>query len=190
MTTKWLRMLVVLTWCGIADSAQAAPILEPDFKKVNPNPDGDLKLDGLKQGGLKQGDVINFKVTDPSEFSNVLNDTGFTIFDLHLKIVSSQPAGATWGDVDGDGKIGTPATGIFTTSTLSPDGTNLALFGGGTIPPGGSFSPLFKIKDLGEDGFVSIDGFYTTPEPATLLLLGTTMAGLGLGARWRQRRRK
>lgn len=28
------------------------------------------------------------------------------------------------------------------------------------------------------------------PEPATLLLFGTTMAGLGLASRWRQRRRK
>jgi hypothetical protein len=35
---------------------------------------------------------------------------------------------------------------------------------------------------------VGID-FGTVPEPTTLLLFGTTMAGLGL-ARWRQRRRK
>jgi PEP-CTERM motif len=28
------------------------------------------------------------------------------------------------------------------------------------------------------------------PEPTTLLLLGTTMAGLGLTARWRRRRQK
>ena len=37
-------------------------------------------------------------------------------------------------------------------------------------------------------GEVTGDGFISeTPEPVTLLLLGTTMAGLGLAARWRRR---
>ena len=36
---------------------------------------------------------------------------------------------------------------------------------------------------------VAVDPVNPTPEPTTMLLLGTTMAGLGL-ARWRQRRRK
>jgi hypothetical protein len=40
------------------------------------------------------------------------------------------------------------------------------------------------------DGFANVSPpLNATPEPATLLLVGTTMAGIGL-ARWRQRRRK
>jgi hypothetical protein len=42
---------------------------------------------------------------------------------------------------------------------------------------------------LSQEDTETIQSLYATPEPSTLLLFGTTAAGIGL-ARWRQRRRK
>jgi hypothetical protein len=53
--------------------------------------------------------------------------------------------------------------------------------------PGGCFFPPARVGAWQfESGIADI---HPTPEPATLLLFGTTAAGLGL-ARWKQRRRK
>ena len=56
----------------------------------------------------------------------------------------------------------------------------------GNVPPGPSESGAIDI--------VVMDVIYrepaAAPEPSTLLLFGTTMAGLGFAARWRQRRQR
>jgi PEP-CTERM motif-containing protein len=73
------------------------------------------------------------------------------------------------------------------------DGTSLS-FPIGPQPPGFHYSELiysFQIIPFGlpSNGVTELDAkIGAVPEPTTLLLFGTTMAGLGLAVRWRRRR--
>jgi hypothetical protein len=72
-------------------------------------------------------------------------------------------------------------TGIETSAMLDPNNVTAFITGLTFVADGdftGTMTPLIEDVPLG-----------AVPEPATLLLFGTTAAGLGL-ARWRQRRRK
>jgi len=183
LLSSWLPPIILALAFSGSDAAQAVPIIEPDFKKVDPNPETQFKLADVVK---KPGDKTRFSVTDPSEFSNVLNNTDFDILDLHLKIIlTGRSSDAIWGDVNGDSMIGTPAGGIFTMSMLSEDKKTIWL-SGGKIPKGSAFSALFKLKDLG-DGFIRVEGEFSVPEPSTLLLLGSTATALAAFARRRRR---
>ena len=82
--------------------------------------------------------------------------------------------------------------------SLVPNASFAAPAGPGFVQIGGAASvahtPHFDAYSLSYrnvfGGGTESTGHHVVPEPATLLLWGTTMAGLGLGARWRQRRRK
>src|SRR5262249_46619645 len=142
-------------------------------------------LDLCKDEGIcKPEDSRTFTV-EPAGFSSIHNDLKVAIKDLVLTIVG--PAGAKWDDVDKDGKIGTQKDGIFSNSNVSDDGLTLTL-DGGTIPTSTSFKPLFN-TDPKEGANVRVKASISVvPEPSTLLLFSSCLAGLG-GLAWRRRRR-
>lgn len=183
--------------CSMLEIAYAVPIIEPNFTKV-PGPPfapGEAPSGGVcgQGGGSPNPCAPNvegkpFRVTDDgTNWPNITNDLKvggkeITIWDIHLRI--TRPADATWGDVGGDKKIG--ASDLFPNGgTLSADGKTLTLKGPPGIEPGVAFKPHFKKTDEAVEVAATLT---VVPEPATLLLLGTTAAGLGL-VRWRQRRR-
>lgn len=194
-----LQLSSAVMLCAMLEVAYAVPIIEPNFTKV-PGPPfavGETPAGGIcGQGG---GGTPNpckpnvegkpFRVTDDgTNWPNLTNDLKvgdkpITVWDLHLRITG--PADAKWGDVNGDMKIG--ASDLFPAGgTLSADGKTLTLKGPPGIEPGVAFKPHFKKTDETVEVAATMT---VVPEPATLLLVGTTAAGLGL-ARWRQRRQK
>ena len=66
---------------------------------------------------------------------------------------------------------------------LTDAGGSIGVEGGETVLDLGSTSGRPQTRIITEGSAVSV-----VPEPTTLLLFGTTMAGLGLGARWRRHR--
>jgi hypothetical protein len=177
--------------------AQAIPIIEPNFNKLDPVPPGTTPV-GICQGGghpdpCKPGvEGPGFDVGSGTGWPPVQNDVTedgkkdgkkITIHDFHLRIL--EPADAKWADVDGDGKIG--KSNLFPNGgTVDPkDPKKMTLVG--SIPPGTAFQPFFKLAGA-EDGIEVAATISVVPEPATLLLVGTTAAGVGL-AGWRRRRR-
>jgi PEP-CTERM motif len=113
------------------------------------------------------------------------------------------------GDLDDNAEKGTQFKGSFNTvspQSGEPEFPNLAV---NQLPVTNALTPIFgapvghaphfdnytlAYKSPAQDGpveftFMGEHSPSAIPEPATLLLFGTTAAGLGL-ARWRQRRRK
>lgn len=194
MTIQLLSLLVLLLCLGISGHSYAAPItLEPDFKGGAKPPAGEparsLCLSfppGQCKPGVETRQDPGFSVTgDP--FGAVKNDSGFTIKDIVLRIIS--PADATWGDAD-DPADGKNSSGNVLTNppVISGGGKVITLTGTGasTIKPNDLVD--FDIKYKGGPGLVRVKAsFSVVPEPTTLLLFGTSAAGMGL-AEWRRRR--
>lgn len=196
-----LFLLAVVPLYLIVAIAPAAPIIEPTITKFTPDPDN--KPSPMCAGGAPSPCVPDtkgpqFNIGSGTGWPPVWNNSGLWIYDIHIQIEG--PADAKWADVNGDGKVG--ASDIFPEGgTVSADGKAITLIVGaggpikpgedpssGKAPPADSFKPHFVLKDAGEDG-IDVRASFTTPEPSTLLLLGSALAGLG-GFAWRRRRRK
>jgi hypothetical protein len=120
--------------------------------------------------------VIGFSGSGPSQFVSAyavegLTTNGVTIFgDPILLKAGVADYQVTFGGADN-------RWGDYSATTLDPDNP----FRFWTIQEWVSGTDIWSTQ---------IIELNVVPEPTTLLLWGTTMAGLGLGARWRQRRRK
>jgi hypothetical protein len=120
--------------------------------------------------------VIGFSGSGPSQFVSAyavegLTTNGVTIFgDPILLKAGVADYQVTFGGADN-------RWGDYSATTLDPDNP----FRFWTIQEWVSGTDIWSTQ---------IIELNVVPEPTTLLLWGTTMAGLGLGARWRQRKRK
>jgi hypothetical protein len=196
-------LLLVLPLCLIAEIVQAVTIIEPNFTKFTPDRENRASpLCGA--GGAPVPCVPNRKgrafdlegLNEGKGWPPVWNNTGVDILDIHIQIEG--PADATWGDTnDADKVVG--KSDIFPNGcTVSANGKTIDCKGtrikkgedpfSGKQPPADSFRPHFLgISEATED--ITLRAKFTVPEPSTLLLVGSSLAGLGAAA-WRRHRRK
>ena len=126
------------------------------------------------------------------------NITGFTLSLIGTAvepepfnfIITRGPVDAIWGDVNGDGSVG--SSDIFGSITLSPDMKTI-FFSDGLIPVGGRFTDFnYAMVTAGEPAFLAgIDASFTgtaVPEPATLMLMSAGGAVLAMRRRHQARR--
>ena len=134
-------------------------------------------VSGLQIVGTGPTPMVQWTLPDLSGFS--VDQIGVRLWDLDHPVLTVR-------DI------------VFDSLALSSTATSFVI-PDGILQIGTHYSFSVLVDDLGFDStfgsFVSnrsetfSDPIQPTPEPATLLLVGTTAAGLGL-ARWRQRRRR
>ncbi|MEH1846435.1 MAG: PEP-CTERM sorting domain-containing protein [Nostoc sp.] len=182
-------------------SANAVILVEPIVTTPNKNfPDGE----GLGNDFRPLNDILASNAPDVGNLQNLLNDTGYTINQLSLLLLTNIDfieEKVEWGDVNGDSKIG--LSNIFSNITIAPD---LVLqdtpfprldLTDGIISDGNRFtlqfitSPDLSPVDPQKYGplvtGVFYDGFKSVPEPSTIL--GFTLV-IALGLRLRLRNSK
>jgi len=186
---------VVNLKAGSGPSADSFPLYDPT--SVNPangehpwqaNEPGEI--DTVSIGFPPDPDLLVFRVW---------NNTAYDITSLKYSIVgsASHPTGeedawlvtrdpnvdATFGDADGDGKIG--LSNVFSSIVVSDGGKTITL-SGGLIPRNGLFTDIFHSSTTdGLNFFAGVDtsfGGTLVPEPTSWAMLLIGFVGLGLAA--------
>jgi hypothetical protein len=183
-------------------SATAATLVEPIVTNKREN---FSEISGALSNFLPSDTLLTFFPPNDAGL-NFLNETGYTINKFSLLLVPRDPEfgnDLTWGDVDGDGKIG--SSNIFTNTQIAPD-FNVPVLNinaprleltNGLIQDGQSFALSFITnRDLtpinGDDSLaiaMFYGGFRTVPEPSNVFAFVLTMA-LGCWLRNRKLTRK
>jgi hypothetical protein len=188
-----ILVAVTLAWVGSA-SALSISFLEP----ISPTGNIDVSVMNLsvpfvvstspESASLTVGTVTTSStllarvaLTQPGSMH--MEGGGQGVSDLLELRTFSAPTGAPAGfqvSFQSDGETGIPNPGGLTAVLVETGLEQLLLSGTFSLPVVGSV-------DLTVTGRSDLD---PVPEPATLLLFGTTMTGLGLVARWKRRRQE
>jgi hypothetical protein len=171
-------------------SATAATLVEPIFTNRREN---FPEIPGSFSNILPSDTLLTFFPPNDAGL-NFLNETGYTINKFSLLLVPRDPPefgnDLVWGDVDGDGKIG--SSNIFTNTNIAPDFTVPVIninaqrleLTNGIIQDGESFALSFitnqDLTPINGDDSLAIamfyGGFRTVPEPSNVFAFVLTMA--------------
>ena len=192
MTARLLFALILvavtLAWAGSAGAVSISfiePASETASILVSTDISGTLftspEFASLTVGGVTDSSTVLARVALTQPGSMHMEGGGAGVSDLLTLRTFSTPTGGPVGfqvSFQSDSETGIPNPGGLT-ATIVETGLDQLLLSG-------TFSlPVVGLVDLTVTGRSDLEA---VPEPATLLLFGTTMTGLGLAARWRRRR--
>jgi hypothetical protein len=204
-------IFVGIVLCGT--TARAGLVIEPVFNRVAgsgptdnnfPLYDPTYLVNGVSYWLADEpGEVDTFATGDPRDpeldVLHVWNNTRYNLTGFSLRLIGTatdtrdpgtvvrEAVDAVWGDVDGDGRIG--SSDIFRTITVSADGKEIT-FGDGLIPVDGRFTDIMLAHSDHPPDFAGVDSWFSgvqsVPEPSSLALASTGL----LVTVWCVRRRR